>query len=582
MLMNKVKKRMLLPAVCSLGMLMLSISPAALGADSTGAEAPKIVKAEAVTPTMVKVTFNGKLSTFNPDDLELDAALGDWYSLNPKLTKTFTIKKVTEETNADGRTTVLLETEQAMNPDATITPPITENPKSVPFQKAAYYTGDAAKDIQQADNLLTWQTAEGGWYKYSISDKYGRAWDGQEIKSDWRTKDGKDIGTIDNNATTNEILFLALMYKQTGDPRYKAAVDKGFQFLLTMQYPSGGWPQVYPVRGNYSDYVTYNDNAMMRVMNVLTMAKNKNYPFNTDIETEDIAVKLQDSLDRGLDYILKSQIAVNGVLTAWCAQHDPVTYEPRGARAYEHPSISGSESVDIVKYLIALPNQTPEVKKAAESALAWFDANKLAGIKYVSGDKNNVYFVPDPASTSWYRFYEVGTNLPIFSGRDGIIKHNILEIEAERRNGYSWGGSWPLNLLKSANSTGYFEKRVYVKVVGSGSQSASGQSLTAGDVKRVEDSIAPVITLQPFGKKTGNHYNIDKSPWTLSGTLSEKAELRVNGVQEQVNGNLSFTSAPIPLHSGMNDITVTAVDAAGNQSVPLTLQAVPTEGTVKP
>ncbi|WP_248928048.1 pectate lyase [Paenibacillus hamazuiensis] len=587
MLAKKMKKRMLLPAVCTLGMLMLSVHPAAAGADAAGAEpsaaeALKIVKAEAVAPTQVKVTLSGKLSTFNAADFELDAARGDWYSLNPQLTNSFTIKNATEGTDASGRTTVLLETEQALNPDATITRPAVENPKSVPFLKAAYYTGDAAKDVQTANNLLTWQTAEGGWYKYSLSDKYGRAWDGQEVKSDWRTKDGQDIGTIDNNATTNEILFLAVMYKQTGDARYKEAVNKGLQFLLTMQYPSGGWPQVYPARGNYSDYVTFNDNAMMRVMNVLTMVKKKEYPFNTDIVADDIAAKLQGSLDKGLEYILKSQIAVEGALTAWCAQHDPVTYEPRGARAYEHPSISGSESVDIVKYLMALPDQTPEVKKAWESALAWFDVSKLVGIKYVSGDKNNVYFVPDPASTAWYRFYEIGTNLPIFSGRDGVIKHNILEIEAERRNGYSWGGSWPLNLLKIAGTTGYYENRVYVKVAGSGSQTADGQTLTVGDVKRVEDAIAPVITVQPPGKKTGNHYNIVKTPWILSGTLSEKAELQVNGVPAQVGDNLVFTSAPVELHPGMNDITITAVDKAGNAAAPLALQVVPTEGTAKP
>ncbi|WP_028551633.1 pectate lyase [Paenibacillus sp. UNC451MF] len=582
MLSKPAKKQVLLTTVCSLGMLMLSVYPAHSGSNAFAAEAPKIVKAEAIAPTKVKVTLSDKLSSFNPADLELEAAMGDWYTLNPNFSKAFTVVKTVEEKDAEGRTTIVLETKEAMNPDATITRPIKENPKSVPFQKAAYFTGDPDKDIRQADNLLTWQTAEGGWYKYSVNDKYGRAWDGQESKSDWRTKDGKDIGTVDNNATTNEILFLAVMYKQTGDLRYKEAVNRGLNFLLTMQYPSGGWPQVYPARGNYSDYVTFNDNAMMRVMNVLSMVKKHDYPFNTDIVANDNVTRLQESLDKGLDYILKSQITANGLLTAWCAQHDPVTYEPREARAYEHPSISGSESVEIVKYLMALPNQTPEVSKAINNALNWFEANKLSGIKYVSGDKNNVYFVPDPASTSWYRFYEIGTNLPIFSGRDGIIKHNILEIEDERRNGYSWGGSWPLNLLKIANTAGYYENRIYVKVVGNSSQTADGQSLNVGDMKRVEDAIAPVITLQPIGKKTGNHYNISTTPWLLGGTVSERAEVRVNSIDAQVGNDLVFISAPIELQPGMNDIKITAVDAAGNSAVPVTLQAVPTKGTAKP
>ncbi|WJH32717.1 pectate lyase [Paenibacillus sp. CC-CFT747] len=572
--------RVLLPALCSLGLLMTIVSPRVLTAGSAGADKLEILKAEALTTTSIRVTFNDRLASFQPGDLELDAALGDWYSLNPMLTKKFTVKKVTEGVNAEGLTTVLLETEEAIHPDATITRTVAENPKSIPFQDGNYYTGDQATDRQRADNLLTWQTTEGGWYKYSVKDKYGREWDGKENKSGWRTAEGKDIGTIDNNATTNEILFLALMYKETGEARYKAAVERGLQFLLTMQYPNGGWPQVYPARGNYSDYVTFNDNAMMRVMNVLRMARDKQYPFNTDMVTEDLAGRIQNSLDLGLDYILKSQIVSDGELAGWCAQHDPVTYEPKEARSYEHPSIAGAESVDIIKYLMALPEQTPEVKRAVEGALSWFDAHKLSGMTYISGDKNNVYFVPDPASTIWYRFYEIGTNLPIFSGRDGIIKHNILEIEAERRNGYRWAGSWALNLLKIAKTTGYYENRVYVKVVGSDSQSQNGKTLTKGDVKRVEDAIAPQVTLQPIGRQTGNHYNIDVTPWSLSGAVSEKAQVKVNGVPTKLDSSLSFTSDPITLQPGMNVITITAVDSAGNQAAPITVQAVPTNGTI--
>ena len=42
------------------------------------------------------------------------------------------------------------------------------------------------------------------------------------------------------------------------------------------------------------------------------------------------------------------------------------------------------------------------------------------------------------AQPLWARFYEIETNRPIFSGRDGVIKYDVAEIEAERRNGYAW------------------------------------------------------------------------------------------------------------------------------------------------
>lgn len=574
------RSNLLIPAVCSL-IAVSSIGPA-LVPKPAGAEAAPltIVKAEAVTPTTFKVTLNQKLSAVNPSDFELDSALGDWYGLDPKLTNNFTVKTSKVETNADGNTVVVLETEQPVKPDATIDRPVTENPKSVPFLSTSdyAYTGDRAKDVRQADNLLSWQDEYGGWYK--LTSRFKRPWNGTEPKSDWRTKDGKDIGTIDNNATTNEILFLAVMYKETGDARYKAAVQRGIDFLLTMQYPSGGWPQVYPARGNYSDYVTFNDNAMMRVMGVLSMAEAKQYPFNTDIVDDAVRQRIGTSLDNGLDYILKAQIRVGGELTAWCAQHDPVTYEPRGARAYEHPSISGSESVGIIKYLMALPNPSPEVKQAVDGALAYFNANKIVGMKYVSGDPNNVYFVPDPNSTIWYRFYEIGTNLPIFSGRDGVIKHNILEIEAERRNGYSWAGTYPAKLLQVAASTGYFENRVYVKVTGNQSQTADGGKLTVGTLKRVEDAISPVLTVQAPGTKTGNHYNVASAPFIVTGRLNEKGEVQVNGKAAEVHEDLTFTSQPVELQPGQNEIAVTAKDAAGNAAAPQSFQVVPVQGSL--
>jgi PelA/Pel-15E family pectate lyase len=56
--------------------------------------------------------------------------------------------------------------------------------------------------------------------------------------------------------------------------------------------------------------------------------------------------------------------------------------------------------------------------------------------------------VKDPgAPPLWARFYEIGTNRPIFSGRDGVVKYNLSEIEAERATGYRWYVDQPARLL---------------------------------------------------------------------------------------------------------------------------------------
>jgi PelA/Pel-15E family pectate lyase len=47
----------------------------------------------------------------------------------------------------------------------------------------------------------------------------------------------------------------------------------------------------------------------------------------------------------------------------------------------------------------------------------------------------------------WARFYEIGTNKPIFCSRDGIPRATLAEISYERRTGYSWLGYYAKSLL---------------------------------------------------------------------------------------------------------------------------------------
>jgi PelA/Pel-15E family pectate lyase len=58
--------------------------------------------------------------------------------------------------------------------------------------------------------------------------------------------------------------------------------------------------------------------------------------------------------------------------------------------------------------------------------------------------------VVDPtAPPVWARFYEFGTNVPIFTGRDGVVRYALREIEAERRGGYMWYTDDPAKLLEN-------------------------------------------------------------------------------------------------------------------------------------
>jgi hypothetical protein len=47
----------------------------------------------------------------------------------------------------------------------------------------------------------------------------------------------------------------------------------------------------------------------------------------------------------------------------------------------------------------------------------------------------------------WARFYEMGTDRPIFADRDKSIHDNVEELSRERRMGYNWYGSVPQEAL---------------------------------------------------------------------------------------------------------------------------------------
>src|SRR6185369_1764331 len=208
--------------------------------------------------------------------------------------------------------------------------------------------------------------------------------------------------------------------------RHRESFLKGLDYLLQAQYENGGWPQFYPDLEGYYKHITYNDDAMIGVMTLLrdVAAGKSDYAFVDDVRR----TKAGRAVEKGIDCILNTQVIVNGRRTVWCAQHDEVTLAPAAARKYELVSLSGGESVEIVRFLMAIKNPSPEVVEAIESAVAWFKDSQ----------------VKDPeGKPSWARFYEIGSNRPIFSGRDGRVKYNLSEIEEERRTGYAWYGDWP-------------------------------------------------------------------------------------------------------------------------------------------
>ncbi len=309
-------------------------------------------------------------------------------------------------------------------------------PSQYTKQSTEWFQGEEGRRI--ADNVLTWQTPHGSWPKNK--DTASKPFDG----------DSKDLrGTFDNGATTNELRFLARAFLATKETRYEEAFLKGLSHIFEAQYSNGGWPQYYPLSKNYHRHITFNDRVMERLLELLRdVSESSDYGF---LKTEEIA-KAKTAVTKGIDCILRTQIKQNGKLTAWCAQHDEKTLEPAWARSYEPPSISGAESVGVVRFLMSIEEPTPQIIAAVEGAVAWFGSVAIQGMRLeeftnAEGQADKQIVADPDAGPLWARFYEISTNRPIFLDRDSVVRYAFSEIGQERRTGYAYYGGWAAKLL---------------------------------------------------------------------------------------------------------------------------------------
>jgi PelA/Pel-15E family pectate lyase len=277
------------------------------------------------------------------------------------------------------------------------------------------------------DHVLEWQTTGGSWPK------------GVDTTGPFRERPEPYRGTFDNGATTSELRFLARARAATGDDRVRTSLLRGLEHVLSAQYPNGGWPQFHPPGNGYARHITFNDDTMVRLLELVRDVGTKE---EWAWVGEDYRQRATAAFTKGIECILKCQVRSEGRLTVWCAQHDEVDFQPRPARSYELISLSGAESARILRLLMSLKNPSREVIESIEAGVAWFESVKLTGIRVERIEGDRVVREDPDASPLWARFYEIGTDRPIFSGRDGVRKYELAEIEAERRSGYAWYGTW--------------------------------------------------------------------------------------------------------------------------------------------
>ncbi len=295
-----------------------------------------------------------------------------------------------------------------------------------------------------ADNMLLYQRDNGGWPKnYDMQAILTN----EQVDSLVETKDRLNT-TFDNSTTYTHIEYLAQVYTLIKVEKYKDACLKGINFVLSAQYPNGGWPQYFPLEDNYSRRITFNDGAYIGIIEMLKKIVDNNPDFS--FIGNKVRKKVSRAYEKGLKCILNCQIVDNDRLTVWCQQHDETDLKPAWGRAFEPPGICNGESVPVVLFLMSLDHPNQKIIESVQSAVKWFNDSKIyyTRVKTISAPpeksqwrtsmSDQVVVIDSLAPPIWTRYYELRTEKPLFCDRNGKFLYSLAEVSRERRSGYSW------------------------------------------------------------------------------------------------------------------------------------------------
>ncbi|KAA8998342.1 pectate lyase [Stenotrophomonas cyclobalanopsidis] len=318
---------------------------------------------------------------------------------------------------------------------------------------AAYARLDPQQYRQIADNLLVLQRRSGGW---PVNQDPLRVLDAAAREAARAAQD-EPGGSFDNRTTYTQVDYLAEAFARSNDRRYRDAALRGLDFILDQQIRScGGWPHSVPARTDYHDRITFADDVTSGVLATLRQVQDApRFAFVDAARRARVATAVQ----RGDECLLRLQVRQHGQPTLWAGQYDATTLQPAPGRKFELAALVTDESVGVVRYLMSIPDPSPQTVQAIEGALAWFQANALRGLRLQTVDAPAEQFahhrstvdrrlLADPAAPLlWGRFHDLADNSVVLANRQGERLQNYEQVGRERRTGYHWYGTWPQALL---------------------------------------------------------------------------------------------------------------------------------------
>ncbi len=189
----------------------------------------------------------------------------------------------------------------------------------------------------------------------------------------------KDVSSVYNGATTSELKYLAkyITANKPEDSKYQDAFVKGIKYLLTTQCDNGGWSMNPGSGSGFNANIEVGNKAMTEVLTLLSdiaILNNQDYVFARKAMNVD---EIKSAVEKGNDFIVKSQISNNNKKSGWATQYDKTGNVTMG-HTYERESVSSYTTKDVIDYLMTIHNPSQDIKDAVESAYSWLKDVKIA------------------------------------------------------------------------------------------------------------------------------------------------------------------------------------------------------------
>lgn len=308
--------------------------------------------------------------------------------------------------------------------------------------------------------ILSYQTPSGGW---------GKRTDLTQPRQPCQQYGHEPLyaPTLDNNASFEPMRYLMALYPSVSasqQAHISLALNNALQYLLKAQYPNGGFPQTFPLRGGYHDAITLNDDAMLQALELLRdISRKPDLPMFAK-EAKALAAA---GYWRGLMNLWDAQFKVGERYTIWPAQYHPLTLQPVAARRFEPASLVSSESAKVARLLL------DEYRYQRKHPQTGFDepqwrarlsdtANWLAqhAVRDQRWDRSPLklqqpsQLVPAKGEWIWPRFFALtpdaqGVFAPVWFDRDGLPHPSVSALSLERQQGYGWYQPQPLSYLRA-------------------------------------------------------------------------------------------------------------------------------------